>query len=61
MADDDYTVHHLEYDLTTVMQHFIDGFQPEEGREVVPMTADWFVDTAKRRVIFRLHTRAKSA
>lgn len=52
----DYTTHHLEYDLDVVMRYFIDGFTAPDGKERAG-DADWFVDTAKRRVIFRVQTK----
>jgi hypothetical protein len=56
MSDNNIQTHFLEYSLTKVMQYFIDGFEPKEGERI--MSTEWFVDTAKGRVIFRVMTEA---
>ena len=49
---DELRIEHAVVDLDTVMRYFVEGYKTK------PEHAEWFVDTAKGKVIFRLFTRA---
>ena len=39
--------------LETVIRYFIDSYKPKHGEKIV--NAEWFIDTAKGKVVFRLY------
>lgn len=48
------TAKYYEYELATVMRYFADGFTPKEGVVSADIQPDWFVDTSRGVVVFKL-------
>ena len=46
---------YTEVPLTSVLQHYADGFEMKSGREIIGR--EYFVDTAKNVVVFKITTR----
>ena len=40
------------YPVESVVQHFINGFEPKEGQEILKV--DWFLDPVKKAVVFHV-------
>lgn len=45
---------YYEYPLPDVMRYFADGFTPKEGVISADLPPDWFVDTGRGVVVFKL-------
>jgi hypothetical protein len=50
---------YTEVPLRTVLQYYADGFEMKSGREI--FQRDFFIDTAKGVVVFKIATREKEA
>ena len=48
---------YTEVPLRTVLQYYADGFEMKSGREI--FQRDFFIDTAKGVVVFKITTREK--
>jgi hypothetical protein len=57
MSDGNYQTEWMECDLNAVMRYFAGGFEPKADREI--WQSEWFIDTQKGRVVFKLCTRDK--
>jgi hypothetical protein len=47
------TIQWQEHKLSDVMAHFVDGFEPKDGKKVVK--GEWFIDTTQNKVVFKLY------